>query len=153
MAVRNRQGRKVPRYLTAPSGEKIPRGGEKADSTNNEVISWHFGLIDNDGPWPCRVIDGESLWTRIHTRMSDFETMEWGEILRDKHSHHFVKTSRLIPLAQRRLEELQQDDISHLFSLRISGEERVWGIRDRHILKVLWWDPNHEVCPSNLKRT
>ncbi len=34
-----------------------------------------------------------------------------------------------------------------------NGKQRIWGIKDRNILKVLWWDPDHEVCPSLKKYT
>jgi len=46
------------------------------------------------------------------------------------------------------LAEIHQDDIDELFSLRLSSKECLWGILDNHILKILWWNMNHEVWPS-----
>jgi len=43
------------------------------------------------------------------------------------------------------------DAVEDLFSLRLTGKKRLWGIRDRHVFKVFWWDPEHGVCPSELK--
>jgi len=40
-----------------------------------------------------------------------------------------------------------------LFSFAIDGRRRVWGIRREHVLCLLWWDPNHQVCPSQKKAT
>jgi len=40
-----------------------------------------------------------------------------------------------------------------LYSLRLSGKLRLWGVRDRSVLQLLWYDPEHQVCPSPLKNT
>jgi len=77
--------------------------------------------------------------------------MKWSEILGDR--HHRVFVSDIIRKAQDRLVEIEQSDIDQLYSLAISGDKRIWGIRDRHIFKVLWWDPKHEICPSLLRHT
>jgi hypothetical protein len=61
---------------------------------------------------------------------------------------HAVEYDRLDTAAQRRLEEIGRGEIDSLFSVRITGEQRVWGVKDVAILRVLWWDPNHSVCPS-----
>ena len=66
---------------------------------------------------------------------------------------HPVALNDLDKTARDRLAELNLDDIDHLYSLRLSGTERVWGILDRSILKVLWWDPDHQVCPAAKKHT
>ena len=39
------------------------------------------------------------------------------------------------------------DDVDELYQLRVTGAERVWGIRSGPLLRLLWWDPNHEVYP------
>lgn len=75
--------------------------------------------------------------------------MKWSEIL--NRNSHAVPISKICPEAQGRLKELKQDDVDELISLRLTGKKRVWGIRDQNILKILWWDPEHTVCPS-LKR-
>jgi predicted DNA-binding transcriptional regulator AlpA len=40
-----------------------------------------------------------------------------------------------------------------LFSLRLSSLERLWGLRSNDVFSVLWWDPNHQICPSPKKHT
>lgn len=61
---------------------------------------------------------------------------------------HEVKVEDLCSEARHRLEEIKQDDIEALYSFRLSGPQRVWGILEGHVVKLLWWDPKHEVCPS-----
>ena len=35
------------------------------------------------------------------------------------------------------------EDVTELFSLRLDATKRVYGIRDRQVLKLLWFDPYH----------
>ena len=77
--------------------------------------------------------------------------MNWVDLGRNG-SHH-IPVSRIIPQARKRLEEIHQADIDDLYSLRLTGVQRIIGIRDRNNLKILWWDPEHEVCPANKKHT
>jgi hypothetical protein len=80
------------------------------------------------------------------------ESMTWGQV-EGATGSHFVEVDAIVPDAQRRLEEIGKDEQGRLFSLRITGEMRLWGIRDIAILRLLWWDPEHQVCPSHKKHT
>ncbi len=73
--------------------------------------------------------------------------MTWAELLGGKQNHN-VSVSDLCKAARQRLEEIGQDDIDELLSLRLSGKERVWGILSEGVCTLLWWDPEHQVCPS-----
>lgn len=88
----------------------------------------------------------------VLAKLRDFESMTWLEIDGPTGSHG-VPLHRLSKPAQQRLTELRQDDAAELFSLRITGKRRVWGILDEHVLRILWWDPEHQVCPSLKKHT
>jgi len=59
----------------------------------------------------------------------------------------------IIKDAQKRLEELKLDDVDQLYSLRLNGRERLWGIRSNDKFSILWWDPEHQICPAPLKHT
>ncbi len=80
--------------------------------------------------------------------------MTWNQILIDgKKKSHAIQINQLTSQARRRLTELRLDDVDELVSLGLSGKERIFGIRDRHVLMLLWWDPNHQVCPARKKYT
>lgn len=64
-------------------------------------------------------------------------------------SHH-VEVYKLTDEAQKRAVELGIDE-DELFSLRIDGTHRVWGILQDGILDVIWFDRDHSVCPSQLR--
>lgn len=141
---------KKPFHKETPPVKKYPRGGEKAPGII-EPISWHIRTIDKEGLWGWKRINGSTLWEDILSKMSSFETMEWSEIL--NRNNHSIPISKLCSNARKRLEEIQQDDIDEIVSLHLTGKKRVWGIKDRNILKILWWDPDHTVCPSDKKYT
>ncbi len=133
-----------------PKTGKHVRGPAVAASTDGVTIAWHLSTIDKDGPFGWCHVGQSCYWDRIHQKLASFETMTWNDIVKGSHP---VELKDLSKEARKRLEEIQQDDIESLYSLRLTGTERIWGIRDRNFLKVLWWDPNHKVCPSNKRNT
>lgn len=149
-----RKKRKKPTHIKIPTQKKIPRGADKARKIGEEHISWHLGILDKDGDWTWRGIDEKTIWKEIHSKLSEFERKTWNEILiKEKYRNHKVSVSDICSEAQKRLAKIKQDDTDDLISLRLSGEKRVWGIRLGSILKILWWDPHHTVCPSIRRHT
>ena len=102
-------------------------------------------------PYGWHNIDA-NLLLEIREKLKWFETMTLAEILNGT-SHHKVKTSAICKDAINRLEELRLDDIEELLSLRLTGIQRIWGILEHNVVILLWWDPEHRVCPSLLKNT
>ncbi len=84
-------------------------------------------------------------------KLGQFESMTWFQI--DAAGSHPIEVYKLIKVARDRLEELKLDDFDELYSLRLTGTQRLWGIRDRNVFRALWWDPEHEICPSPKKHT
>lgn len=111
-------------------------------------MAWRFGRADRAGSWRWFSATGEQV-QEVLNRLGDFESQNLAQ-LRDGGSHP-VPVADLCKEAQDRLAAIEQDDLDDLMSFRVTGRRRVWCIRDRNIMHILWWDPNHEVCPS-LKR-
>ena len=95
-------------------------------------------------------MDSETL-KKVIERLTGFETITWDDLRRS--GSHPVSIGDLIKEARDRLQKLKIDDLDELYSLRISGRERLWGMRIGNVFSVLWWDPEHAVCPSNKKHT
>lgn len=131
--------------------EKIPRSDKSIIDYQNEPASWHIGFLDLEGIWGWNKVDHKNLVEVILPQLKNFESMKWGEIL--NRNNHEINTSSIIKDAQKRLVELNLDDYENLISLRLRSRNRVWGIRHNNILRILWWDPDHEICPSILKHT
>lgn len=58
-------------------------------------------------------------------------------------NHHNLALEGFTRDAKKRLIELKLDDISELFSLRLSNTIRIYGIKDGRVLKILWYDQYH----------
>ena len=91
----------------------------------------------------------------IRPKLHEFESMTWGEIEtattggKERHkAHHEMETYVLSPAAQKRLAEIKLDTFDALFRFRFDGRKRLWGIRDQHIFRLVWYDPDHTVYPT-----
>jgi len=93
-------------------------------------------------------------WEDILPKLKDFEEKRWFEIDQEfygkkgKSNDYLVKVSEIIRDAQKRLETLKLDDHDELYSMRLTGKIRIWGIREAGYLKILWFDLEHAICPS-----
>jgi hypothetical protein len=142
---------KSPKSKRSPRSQKNPARATSPESRYNEKPVWMVGSMDFDGPFGWKQVDRADTLLAIHERLRNFESMTWGD-LKDTGSHS-VALDQLSPDARKRLEEIQLDDLGQLFSLRIAAKERVWGYYSGSALKILWWDPDHLVCPSLKKHT
>lgn len=81
------------------------------------------------------------------------ETMLWRDIFTQNGGRkggtnsHNIQVSDMARSAQARITELNLD-VDELFSMRISGLIRVFGVLEEGVLDVIWFDRNHEVCPT-----
>ncbi|MCG6575067.1 hypothetical protein EGM97_10160 [Pseudomonas sp. AF32] len=124
-----------------PHSRQIPAGG----------ISWRFSRADKGGPFAWSSLTDASDYKAVMERLHCFETMSLEEIA--KSGSHDIELGRLSKDAQQRLQEIQQDDIDSLMSFRVTGPKRVFCIREREVMRVLWFDPDHQVCPAPKKHT
>jgi hypothetical protein len=136
-------------HFQSPSDNKLPKSGI-LQTTSHCNPEFRAGQMDMDGPWGWNKFDPPLLQNLLH-KIFDSQRLSW-QNLRDNGSH-LVQVSDLCSKAQKRLFELCKDDCDELFSLRVTGCKRIWGIKDGSILWLLWWDPEHEVCPSHKKHT
>jgi len=143
--------RKRPKAREGPTGRKESRTGPSLDpaSHDRETIVWGFAIADLEGPWGWRTEAAHDWWRAILPKLQRFESMTWAEIMQATggrargNNSHFVQVQNLTRQAKSRLAEIKCDDVDALFSLRLDGTTRVYGIRDGRALKLLWYDPYH----------
>lgn len=127
--------------------KKQPR--EELEPRSDLRPVWKLARLDFGGPWCPKKIKSEVL-VEITTKLGHLESQTWPVI--GKQSHNVV-VGKLSPEAQHRLKELKLDDLGSIYSLRLSATERLWGILVHNTFSALWWDPDHQVCPSFKKHT
>jgi len=141
---------KIPKSKLAPVGKSVRLGPTDPERANEQTPVWSIALFDGEGPWGRSKIDDEAhLWAEIYPKLRAYESMTWNEILQNKKRDHAVAIDGLIKAARDRLALLRLDDLDELFRFRLGGTMRIWGIRDGRVFKLLWWDPDHEICPSH----
>ena len=86
---------------------------------------------------------------QIIERLRALETMTWSDILvKGKKDNHEIPFGDLVRPAQACLKQVWQGGVDSVVSLRLTARERIFGIMDDGVLHLIWWDPEHEVCPS-----
>lgn len=103
------------------------------------------------------VIMRNVFFEKIYPKLKDFESNTWDEIRQQTHkskgkmksNNHLVQVGSLCEKARRRLVDLRLDDNDELYSLRLEGTVRIYGIRKENYLDIIWVDLNHEVYPIN----
>lgn len=144
--------RKKARVKKQPSNKKSVRLEKKPDSFNKCHPVWEWDLMDIDGPWSWEKLSVKEFCWNILPKLKSFETMSWENINNtEKNNSHNVSLDKITSGARRRLKEIKIEDIDELYSLRLDGKSRIWGIRKGSVLKIIWWDPHHQICPSSKK--
>lgn len=144
---RRRRRRKQSEAVDPPSFAK--RSGAKPGG--DRQLSWRFSGGDRGGPFAWTGLSNPSDYKRVLERLFHFETMDDRAIAAS--GSHFIEKDNLGAEAIRRLEELRHEDIDGPMSFRIAGRERVFCRRIGRAMHVLWWDPEHRVCPAPLRNT
>lgn len=138
-----------------PKPSKKPVLGGDPSSCLKQKPAWQFSNRDLSHPqWGWNSLSAEDFISALNQHLCKLETMTWDEILKasggrgqgNGNNHHNIEVSEICRAAQQRLLELNID-VDQLFSLRLTGAWRLWGIKEGQILRFLWSDKNHEVCP------
>lgn len=139
-----------PPQLATPKKRAVP--SISVDTLEDEAVSWRVGMLDLGGSWGWGTLEPKHIVT-VLKKLRDFESMTWGELTGGTSGNKPIPVDHLCAAAKKRLETKKLDDLDHLWELRLGGKLRIWGIRWRGCFHVLWWDPEHTVCPSHLRNT
>lgn len=107
-------------------------------------MAWRFGAGDRGGTWAWT--DCQDAAHDILTKLGDFEKLSFTEL--GQQGSHWVEAAKICKEARDRLIQIEQDDVDQLFSFRLGNRGRVWCITEGHLMRVLWWDPQHSVWPT-----
>jgi hypothetical protein len=143
----NRKPKKQVKIGVSPTPSKTSKS-EAFPNLNEMRPAWRIERLELCDPFGWHEISPIKLF-EVRTKLAEFEKLTWNNVLVErKHLNHTVQRWKLCKEAQRRLSEIALDDLEEVVSLRLSGKERVWGFRIEGAMTLLWWDPNHSVCPS-----
>ena len=147
---KNKENKK-PKSNPPPRFTKNPRHEPTRESIIDKKLEFSFQCVDLGGPWCFGKKTDAAAVKMLFDKFRSFETMTWAQV--ESAGSHFIAVNDITTEAQNRLGEIFQDDTDSVFSLHLTGRARVFGLRFSSVLRLLWWDPNHEVCPSYKKHT
>ncbi|MBB3410836.1 hypothetical protein FHT87_004783 [Rhizobium sp. BK316] len=142
--------KKVPSIEKEPSPSKTVKFATDPD-VRGKPISWRFSSVDRGGPYSWAALEDPATYKAVIQKLSEIETLSETD-LRQQGSHP-IELHKLSGEAQQRLREIHHDDIDSIFSIRLMGAVRVHCIHHLNVMRVLWYDPEHQVCPAPLKNT
>lgn len=132
------------------SSKRTPKIVENPDSYFSKHPSWNFSKIDLEHEkWK---LSNSDFFCEILPKLINFESRKWQDIISDKKHNHWINTDKLVKEAQERLIKLNLY-YDQLFSLRLTGTLRLFGYIEDGVYYIIWYDANHEICPSNKKHT
>ena len=133
---------------SVPSAEPVPR----------KQLAWSLALVDLEGKFGWHRLTPD--WAQhLREKFRAFESTTIDELFQNRTHNHPVSIESFSKLARQRHTELvgERDNSPYLsdswVSLSVNGVPRIIGIRDREVVRIVWWDPEHQVCPSILKHT
>lgn len=148
---RKTKGQKQPIISSNPQVSKIPKISNLPPKFRDGHIAWRFNSADRGGPFAWSNLNDPVEYKKVIERLTDFETMNESQLAQQ--NCHFIPIDDLSPDAQKRLLDINIDDLDELYSFRIKGRPRVFGVHRGSYMRVLWYDPEHKVCISRKKRT
>ena len=94
---------------------------------------------------------------RIINKLKNLETQTWQEVQDASggkspghgNNSHFINASYLPSDAARYFHDKGYEEAyDDVFSLRLSGSERLIGVADKAVFRIIWYDPEHKFFPS-----
>ncbi|NKZ71058.1 hypothetical protein GTA09_15285 [Rhodococcus hoagii] len=121
---------------------------------NDRRVQFTFCDSDLDGPWSLAEIEPDHV-ADLFRFLKTIETHTFGELTASgtglyKEYSNFEKCPN--GGAIQRLADLY-DSADNICRLSLGGKPRLYGLRFEHVIALLWWDPEHEIWPSQLKHT
>lgn len=148
---KKKRGNKKPKITVVPNAGKRPKILNAPPPFRGGHIAWRFSGVDKNGPFSWAALEDPAEYKAVIESLSDMEPMNEAEL--GKNGCHFIPVKDISKDAKNRLIELQLDDLDELYSFRVMGAVRVFGIHRTHYMRVLWYDPKHGVCPAPKKNT
>jgi hypothetical protein len=143
------QNWKQPKAEATPSGLKQPKVASEPISYNHLKASWRVRHVNMAAPYGWHQLTPVELAV-VQEKLSQFETMTWNEIfVVAKKQNHDIPVADLRCEKARRWMNRNMPGQPTLWTLRLSGAERVWGIFSEGAYQVLFWDPEHLIYPTS----
>jgi hypothetical protein len=142
----------------SPLQPRLPEG--QPLDFRSQYFVYRLKNIDYKGRWGWSRLKPNDKWHEVVKKLDDYQTQKWGGVLlasggkSSGTNNHVLSTANLNDCAQKRLIEIERDDVTDIYSIRLSATERVYGTREQNFFDMLWFDDDHGennncVCRTN----
>lgn len=140
-----------------------PRPAAAASAIEDTALSWRFSTLDRaypqEGGWDA--VDEADL-RRIVDRIAALDDRPLVQVVagsatsqRDFTVYDQSTIDRGFTAdAKRQLARRERDDATEIARIRIGSAKRLYAVKTpRGVFEMLWWDPNHEIYPTEPRNT
>ncbi len=126
-----------------PSGTKTPAIGVQPPIYGDQKAAWRISKIQMTAPYGWHVMTAQEV-AQVKQKLETFEKSTWKELFVDnKHRNHRISAADLkCPIARKWMKDNMPDQ-DYLWTLRLSGAERIWGILSQDAYQIVFWDPDN----------
>jgi hypothetical protein len=141
----------VPQGAAASSIKKRPVP-TPPEVDGDPCLVFGLQLADDGGTWAWSKMTAAELKI-VTDKCKEWERTPANQLFTGS-GHKPIPFHNLCPEAQKRLRDIELGEYDgQWWELHLTGQRRIWGVRQRHVFYVVWWDPKHTVCPSRKKHT
>lgn len=149
-------GRQVPKSATKqPSARRTARAVPDPDEiVKHEPLTWGYRFLDLGGEWGWNKLNPAHV-ERLHRELLEVE----GQTLHSLLCNEKVKDIPIVHMKREARERLLArgfEEAEILYEIRVGYKKwRVWGLVERAVFLLLWWDEFETAChrvPKGAKR-
>ncbi len=125
-------------------------------STDDNYLVWSFCRIDRAGHFAFDCNRDDFNECDVLKKVVEYGGRKWKEIKQDTHDsknkskHHFLEYNELSDIAKERIAAKRLGEYTDsIYSLSLCNKIRIIGLRSDDRFEAIWFDPEHEFCPSD----
>ena len=144
---------KQPKAVEKTLGKKTPVIAEEVTLYDERKLAWRLGKIQLADPYGWHVL-GATEMAEMKDKLGYLESSTWKDVfVRDARNNHMIEAAKLkCPIARKWMVDHLPDQ-PLLWTIRVSGSGRIWGIISEGAYQIVFWDPEHLIWPTPLKNT
>lgn len=127
----------------------------QSNSVIHEKPIWRFDMIDRGGKFAFDLSREDFEHRTVLQKFMDYGCMTWDDIDKQQHDrnkskHHYLNVESLSHDAIDRIKAKHlEEETDAIYSFAFQNLLRIVGLRQGAEFFVVWYDPNHEFCPSS----
>jgi hypothetical protein len=144
---------KEPKAVHQVLGKKQPTIASEVSLYGEGKAAWRVSRMQLVGPYGWHELDASGI-EKVKTRLASLERSTWNDIfVRDARNNHEIPVNTLKCATAKKWMAENMPDQPSLWTIRVTGKERIWGILSESAYQIVFWDPEHLIWEVAKKNT